>query len=70
MKGTEHRAHRGKSYTLQQKHNSARNQGRRPSSRRESRPDAVFGCTSHFLNSDATATLTEIEGKICCPRCA
>ena len=36
--------------------------------KRDAAPDAR-GCTSHFLNPDATSTLTEIEGKICCPRC-
>ncbi|EOD07245.1 hypothetical protein EMIHUDRAFT_58637, partial [Emiliania huxleyi CCMP1516] len=37
--------------------------------KRDAAPDAR-GCTSHFLNPDATSTLTEIEGKICCPRCS
>jgi dual specificity phosphatase 12 len=39
-------------------------------SRRDVRGGNNSGCTSHFLNPDATATLSEIEGKICCPRCS
>lgn len=39
-------------------------------SRRDARAANVSGCTSHFLNPDATSTLSEIEGKICCPRCS
>jgi len=57
--------------TMLESHQEGKGQSAFKFGRRDARGTAAnLGCTSHFLNPDATASLSEIEGKICCPRCS